>query len=173
PINDIFQPAIQTASGCSQCCPVGNQKSQRSSTKSHKQRILINSEQAPVVQHIHHMLQGEIHLIGPFLYQRDHKDHRKDSQNAQDNKGRNTAADTVPDPVLFHFNLGDLCIAHIVPFQIFQQGNADNGGDQHHHSYYSAPVEIGDTAQHLIVENRSYYFVLSSHRSRNTVIRKA
>ena len=119
------------------------------------------------------MLQGEIHLIGPFLYQRDHKDHRKDSQNAQDNKGRNTAADTVPDPVLFHFNLGDLCIAHIVPFQIFQQGNADNGGDQHHHSYYSAPVEIGDTAQHLIVENRSYYFVLSSHRSRNTVIRKA
>ena len=48
--------------------------------------------------------------------------------------------------------VGNPAIPDVEPLQDLQNADAADGGDQHYHGDDSAPVEVGDPAQHLVIE---------------------
>lgn len=65
--------------------------------------------------------------------------------------------------VLPQVRLGDAGIADIEPLQQLQDADAADGGDEQDHGDDRPPVEVGDAAQHLVVEEGGDDLIAAAH----------
>lgn len=70
----------------------------------------------------------------------------------------------IPQGVLPQVRLGDAGIADIEPLQQLQDADAADGGDEQDHGDDRPPVEVGDAAQHLVVEEGGDDLIAAAHR---------
>ena len=119
------------------------------------------------------MLQGEFGLVGPLLHRGNHKDYGKNGQNSRGNYGTGQAPSYIPQRIFPQIRVGNPAIPDVEPLQDLQNADAADGGDQHYHGDDSAPVEVGDPAQHLVIEQGGNDLIASAHRGRNTKVGKA
>ena len=119
------------------------------------------------------MFQCKRCLVGPFFHKRHHEDDQEDGYQHQQDDAGDDAAEPIPQGIFLQFNGRDLVVADVIPFQIPQKNDTDDGRHQHQHGYHSPLLEIRDTAQHFVVKHRCHHFIFTPYGSGNTVIRKA
>ena len=163
----------QAAACRNQGTSVSQNCSENCGQKRYKQGVFIYCCQCIIPKHILKMPQSKDSPVRPFLNKRHNKNYRKDGEYTEQNYSRTNDAQYVPHLIFCKFDGGNLVVTDIVPFQKFQQQDADNRRNEHNHCHNRSIIEVWDTPKHLIVKNRGNNLVLPSYRLRNSVIRKA
>ena len=117
------------------------------------------------------MLQGESGLVGPLLHRGKPERSRQNGQNSREILVPDRPH-PIPQRIFPQIRVGNPAIPDVEPLQDLQNADAADGipalhGDDR------APVEVGDTPQHLVIEQGGDDLIASAHRGRNTKVGKA